>query len=337
MGPVRHQKLIRLLAFVVALDLFVGVGVLYVRGGPASAAGPTARTPRAGGQSPDAAALGIGAAPGEILSGIKFSKRRAAETGSTAPGTSGPAGRPPAPAGTGSSSSTSPRPAPTAGSSTSAPRAPAPTTGPAPTTSTRPLPTASTAPAAPPPGSTGPAGGGTAAPRRFTWVPLDDPAGDPVVDGTDRRKAENRVDIVRARVAYTPSLIVLNLETAQNTDPASDPQWRSPSTFQSWELDVDGDGKADFDVQYLFDGETVAAGVSRVGDGETDSVCEAEARYWSGGYAVGFDPACVGSPASFSYRAKMYFDTDPADADADVLTDTAPDGGLSRPVARQAE
>jgi hypothetical protein len=172
---------------------------------------------------------------------------------------------------------------------------------------------------------------------RVTWIPLDDTAGDPVVDGTGKRQGENRVDIVRTRAAYTPSIIALIVETAQNVNPTTDPGWRSSSTFQSWELDVNDDGKADFEVQYLFDEDTVAAGVSHVGDVETDSVCEAEAQYWSGGYAIAFDAACVGSPAAFSYRAKTYFDTDPANPDADVLIDTAPNGGLSRPVARQAE
>jgi hypothetical protein len=90
------------MALVVALDLFVGVAALYVRGGPASAAGPKARSSRAAGQSPEAAALGVGAAPGEIMSGMKFSKRQASEPGSTAAGKSGTSGP--------ASSSTSPGP-----------------------------------------------------------------------------------------------------------------------------------------------------------------------------------------------------------------------------------
>lgn len=333
MGPVRHRQLIRLLAFVVVLDLVVGVAALYTRGAPATAADSKARTSRAG--APDATA-GDGTAAGETPAGEKFSKRRASATGSTAPAAGGKTNGSSTPATSAPGSSTSRGSAPGTGSSTaSASRGTTSTTAPATTSSTVPAASSSTAPATTPPTTAAAA----PAPSRFTWIPLEDNAGDPVVEGTDKRRDEGRADIVRTQAAYTASLIALNVETAQNVDPTRDGKWRSSSTFQAWELDVDGDAKVDFEVQYLFHEEdgTVAAGVSRVGDVETDSVCEAQAQYWPGGYAIGFDPACVGSPAAFSYRAKMYFDTDPANADAEVLTDTAPNGGLSRPVTRQSD
>jgi hypothetical protein len=89
-------------------------------------------------------------------------------------------------------------------------------------------------------------------------------------------------------------------------------------------------------VQFAFSEGTPIGGVSRPGETDGFSECEAEAAYTSERYAVGFDPACVGLPASLSYRARINYDTDPQNEDAEVVTDVAPDGGWSRPLARPA-
>lgn len=46
------------------------------------------------------------------------------------------------------------------------------------------------------------------------------------------------------------------------------------------------------------------------------------------------DPACLGNPEAFSYRAALYYDTNPSDANADAVTDAAPNGGWSSSIAR---
>jgi hypothetical protein len=167
-------------------------------------------------------------------------------------------------------------------------------------------------------------------------VVVNDPAGDTVVDGSQKAKAEGRADLLQGRAIYHPEGIALTAQTAQRGDPSQDPSWASTSTFVSWELDTNGDSKPDFEVQFFLEDGIPVAGVSRVGDNVNNSVCDAGARYTAENYVVGIDPACFGSPAQFSYRVSLYYDTDPADEDADVLTDVTPNGGLSRPVARPA-
>jgi hypothetical protein len=51
---------------------------------------------------------------------------------------------------------------------------------------------------------------------------------------------------------------------------------------------------------------------------------------------VGVDPGCLGSPASLSYRASIYYGTDPKNENADVVTDVSPDGAMSGQVPRTA-
>jgi hypothetical protein len=167
-------------------------------------------------------------------------------------------------------------------------------------------------------------------------VVTDDPAGDTVVDGTGAPLANGHADIAQSRAANTTKGIIFAVKVAQPVDPTKDPNWTSGETFISWEVDTSGDGKPDFEVQYYLDAGKLVAGVSRPGDPNTDTACAAEAGYMSESYAVGIDPACLGSPASLSYRATIYYTTDPKNANADDITDVSPDGGMSRPVPRTA-
>ena len=157
-----------------------------------------------------------------------------------------------------------------------------------------------------------------------------------MAQGSGKAKPEPRADVVAAHVSYETGKIVFAVRIGQWVDPRQDPNWASDSTYVSWEIDTNGDGKPDYEVQYFLSEGTPVAGVSRAGDDTGDSVCNAEAGFANDGYAVALDPACFNGPASFSYRVTMNYDSDPKNENADVITDVAPDGGLSHPVARPA-
>ena len=217
------------------------------------------------------------------------------------------------------------------------------TTGPAPestTTTSRPAgatrTTSGTAPAAKP-ASAPAAATGTAAATPDAGRPgvLSDPAGDTFVDGSQKPVSESRADIVKAGAAYGPGGITFAMQVQRPTDPRTDERWAADSTYAQWSLDTNGDSAPDFEVQYFFvDEENLGGSVSRPSQ-EGEPVCEATAvAYSDDAYALTVDPACLGNPASFSFRATMFYDTNPADEDADVISDLAPNGGWSFPVAR---
>jgi hypothetical protein len=185
----------------------------------------------------------------------------------------------------------------------------------------------------PTPGTGTPVSPTSAAPEPG-WSAIDDPRGDTIVDGTTERRPNNRVDIVRSQATNQPRGIVLTAQPAEPADPTKDPNWTSDSSFVAWQLDTTGDGRPDFEVQFFVVDGSAAGFMTRVGDTSDEAFCDIEAGWVSNNYAVGFDPACVGSPATFSYRVTINYDSDPKNPDGDVLTDTAPDGGMSRPVAR---
>jgi hypothetical protein len=153
------------------------------------------------------------------------------------------------------------------------------------------------------------------------------------VDGTGEAKAEKKADIARSEGFYASNVIVLTVLTREPVDPSKDPHWQSDSSFVTWELDTNDDRVTDYEVQFAVSEGSLIAGVSRPGEADVLD-CEAEAIYSAERYGVGLDPACAGNPASLSYRVKTNYDTDPTNEDADVVTDLAPDGGWSRPLAR---
>lgn len=342
-GPVRKRQLIHLVAFLVALNLCVGVVALFASGGSVSATSREERTAQASDPLPlaDPAGVADGARQGGVLAGGYFRQRRGAgdnpsrragsDSGSAAPatrptGTPSPSstGRPTAATGRPSTSSSKPIGTSAPGRSTTSA-----TTG------------AATGPANPPaggggPASSAPAGRHNAPNGAVPKVVVDDRAGDTVVDGTGEPRADARADIVRSEAFYTSNAIIFTVQTGAPVDPSKDPNWESDSTFVTWELDTNDDGAVDYEVQFAFFEGAPIAGVSRPGDSDGESVCEAEAAYTAERYAVAVDPACAGLPASVSYRVTINYDTDPKNEDAAVVKDVAPDGGMSRPVARPA-
>jgi len=166
---------------------------------------------------------------------------------------------------------------------------------------------------------------------------LGDPAGDTFVDGTQDPIKEGRADIVRSRAVYEPDRITFVVQVDEPSDPSKDERWASDSTFAKWEIDSNGDGTADFDVQYYIAQGTYGGAVSKLGGAEPEIVCEVgTATHGPEGYSVTIPAHCLGDPASFQYRVTMYYDTNPQDENADVASDVAPNGGLSVPISRGA-
>jgi len=361
-GPVR-QKIIQTLAFVVAIDMAIGVVAVYARNDRGTTVTAAASLSQSGIGTP-AGAAGTGG-DGGILAGAQFRNRRGSNT--PADGTAASAPQTSVTSGQTSSSSTATAPAAGGqrGTSTSAGRG-APAAGRSTTNSTRPASPAPGDPGAPPttsgpgatvtteppvetdpvdPGPAGPAPTPTTATTATTRpkapsgpktpkLAIDDRAGDPVIEGTTTPASQPRADLVQTQANYTAKALLLTAKTVDTVQPKDDPRWLSDSTFVSWELDTNGDGGIDYEVQFFFADGGLVAGVSRPGDADSQSVCAAEAGQTADGYTVGIDPGCLGNPASFNYRVTTYYDTDPANENADVITDVTPDGGLSRPVSR---
>ena len=163
---------------------------------------------------------------------------------------------------------------------------------------------------------------------------MGDATGDTVVDSSNAPQANARADIVESRATNTTKAIGFGVKVADPVEPARDPNWNSATTFVLWEIDTSGDDKADFEVEYFLEGGKLIAGVNRVTANGRQAACEAEAGYMSESYVVGIDPACLGSPASLSYRASVYYGVDPNNVNADSITDVTPDGGMSAPLRR---
>ena len=318
-----------------------GTGSTGVTSGGASEAAAGGPPSTGGSQS---ATTGSPASAGSSP-GSRVGSRPGGPSTPTGGGSSSSAGRPASPATGPATSPTDGGPTTSTGDGASSPGDAAtsstPDTATAPTTGS-PKPTGGA-----PAGGTGsgtspsPSGGGspTGTPPsgpRVTTVTVDDRSGDTVVDGTGKPVAVGRADIVRAQADYTAKAIVLAAQVAQPVDPRQDPNWVSDSTYLSWELDTNGDGVPDYEVQYYLASGAPVANVSRAGDTTNTSLCPAEAGYTADGYTAAVDPACLGGPASVSFRVTMFYDTDPKNPNGDVATDVAPDGGLSRPVARPA-
>jgi hypothetical protein len=295
-GPDRHRYLINVLATVVALNVMVGLVAVYAR-----SAGLTG-----GWDHEPVAAETI--QKGSILAGGNFTERRTStEAPTSTTTTEAPTTTTTAEAATTSTSAKVPKPVSTTATAATAPRR----------TRTRDRTAAAAAPAP------------RTASRQERARSLDDPAGDTFVDQTDAPLAESRADIVRAGAAFGPGGIAFHTQVERPTDPRHDERWAGNSTFALWQVDTNGDTIADYEIRYfLADAHNVGGYVSR--PGEDAALCSvSSATYTSDLYGVTVDPACLGNPTSFTFRASMYYETNPDDASATIATDTAPDKGWS--------
>jgi hypothetical protein len=371
-GAVRHRQLIQLLATFVALDMAVGVVALSARRGGRDGVRITLVAGSVGIPLNDKTGTGILA--GANLKERRGPTKDAGSSGSleaapptrpsapsvttgaptrvttpeppatsTSAGSQGTAASGAAPGGAATTSSSrsgsaSPsrggsattRPSPVTTMATTRPPGSSSTTrsGPASSTTTVTRPSSTTAPAgattttSQPPAAGRPPGDGA----------LTDPAGDTFVDGTGKAIKEPRADIVGAGAAYRSGFIAFVMQVQQPVDPRTDARWAADSTFAVWSVDTSGDGQPEFDIQYYAVDGQLGGVVSR--PDSTDVLCGIEGAYGTEGYAAIADPACLGHPASFSYRVTLYYDTNPKDSNADVASDVTPNGGMSFPVAR---
>ena len=346
MGAVRHRQLIQGLAMFVALDMAVGVVALSARRDGRHNVRTTLVAGSVGIPINDRTGTGI-------LAGARLKKRgglknvagsgrsleAAPVTGTSA--TSATTGPPATSPGETATSTTGPKmsvtPAPPRSSpqgTTATTRAPAsaPTTGPGATSSTiattRPPATATTRPAGATPTTTQPPAAGGSRPE----VTLTDPAGDTNVDGTSNTINEPRADIVRAGAAFRSGFLAFAMQVQQPVDPRTDERWAGDATFALFSVDTNGDGTPDFDIQYsVFEGE-LGGVVTK--PGSADALCDIEGGYGPEGYSAIVDPACLGNPASVTFRAALYYDTNPKDDNADVASDVSPNGGMSFPITK---
>ena len=367
MAPLR-QKLIHVLASIVAIDLAVAGVVIDARSGSASAASSSAlKAP----VSTDGFVT-PGAGVGGILGPAQFRHRRG--SGSTTVTTAAPAGSSEQaaglpPADSTSSSSTTGAPAPTG--TTTRPRSTggSGSTGGGRTTNpsgggNQPAPAGATSNPGTPAGDghvsdPGPSGdqtvttnppAGTTTPTSApgsvqpTGTPpakgpatrtLTDRTGDTVADGTTTPMAQPQADIVKATSDWNAKALVFAVQVAQPVNPGQDKNWASDSTYITWDLDTTGDGAPDFEIQYYFDSKSgLLADVSKYGDTSGTSACAGEAGYTADGYTVAIDPACIGNPATVTFRATTYYDPNPTDPNGNLASDTTPDGGMSGPVSK---
>jgi hypothetical protein len=134
-----------------------------------------------------------------------------------------------------------------------------------------------------------------------------------------------RGDIVAAGVGLDSSTVFVAVSTVLFSTPGSTP-WRVGTTGILWELDVQGDGSADYEVFYLAPNGTPSLAVRRSSTGA--SLCTGVALYdaATSTYYGGFVPSCIGSPSRVYWRAFMAF------TDAGLSsTDYAPNAGWAGP------
>jgi hypothetical protein len=181
--------------------------------------------------------------------------------------------------------------------------------------------------------ATGLLGGVLLASASLAAAPVEDPAADTIDDTTQGPLAEARADIVSTSADYRADAITLTVRTRQANDPLGDANWASEYSFVEWVLDVTGDSRPDHSVQYYVkDGRH--AGEIRPIDGDELACTPKSSGYDpTSGFTVQFEPKCVGSPASFSYQAALFYDTAAADENAPAASDMVPDRGFAGPVA----
>jgi hypothetical protein len=164
---------------------------------------------------------------------------------------------------------------------------------------------------------------------------LSDPAGDPVDADTGDKVAEPRADITGASVEYAKDRVIFRLQVSQPTDPKTDPGWPQEASTAAWGIDVDNDQQPDYlAALYIVDQQGQPEGeVASLREDKPS--CDANVRFnGAQGYEIDFDPACIGSPASFSWGAVMSYDTDPQGGEKPVALDVVPDGdALAGPVS----
>jgi hypothetical protein len=164
-----------------------------------------------------------------------------------------------------------------------------------------------------------------------------DPGGDTVTETVEDPITVPAADIVATSADVRPEGLVLSLRVAKPADPLVDPNWASFDSTVTWTLDVDGNGKRDFRVDYSVDDETkrLSAELKRYGSGPRpgDECARPSAYGTDAGYAVVVDLTCLGNPAAVSYQVQTSYNTNVTDDSADVAVDHSPDEGWTGPIS----
>ncbi len=166
---------------------------------------------------------------------------------------------------------------------------------------------------------------------------VNDPKGD-VKNDEGGAAAQPEADIVTAGAENRGSDVVFTLLVDRPTDPATTKNWEGGATVAAWGVDTTGDNTPEYLVAFgRGDNGQLAVQVARVDDqGGSAAPCAGTASLGPQGEFVATVPTgCLGDPASFRYAAAMAWDTDPANAEAPAVGDSAPDGDdLAGPVAK---
>lgn len=176
------------------------------------------------------------------------------------------------------------------------------------------------------------------APAGAAVATVKDVAGDTVTESVEEPISAPRADIVETGAESRPDGITLSFRVNEFADPVTDPNWagEDANSYATWNLDVNGDGKRDFEIEYSIDSETRALAGFLYRFGTTfrppDGCDPATSFSAASGYTVVIDPKCLGNPAAFTYRVAVTYNTNFKEASADVATDVSPDQGWSGPV-----
>lgn len=166
---------------------------------------------------------------------------------------------------------------------------------------------------------------------------LTDPVGDVINRETNDKLQSTPTDIVAVTVDSGAQGIVLTFKTQEAADPVTSPNWASPNTFVSWQIDANGDGKVDNLIRYSLDRDTAGRIVGDLthwaGPGQPAKHCDVPATYNpTTGYTLTVAPDCMGTPAAISYRVQLTYDTNPGGTKPPLAFDVVPDQGLAGPV-----
>ena len=167
---------------------------------------------------------------------------------------------------------------------------------------------------------------------------LTDRQGDTVDDGTGKPMDVPEADILKSWISADANGILVGMQVRKPTDPSAHPAWVDGDTIAEWDLDVNGDSKPDYTVEFSNDDGKVTGEVSRADAAdEAPALCSASKLSYKAqeGYTVTIDPVCVGSPSSVAYQASFTYDTNPSAENSTDAADDCPDEGMSPPVARK--
>ncbi|HEV3364588.1 MAG TPA: hypothetical protein VG795_10720 [Acidimicrobiia bacterium] len=166
---------------------------------------------------------------------------------------------------------------------------------------------------------------------------VEDPKGD-VKNDEGAAATQPEADIVIAGAENRGSDVVFTILVDRPTDPKTTKNWEGGATVAAWGVETSGDDTPDYLVAFgRGDNGELAVQAAKLDDqAGTATPCAGTAGLGPRGEFVATVPVgCLGDPASFRYAAAMAWDTDPSNAEAPAVGDSAPDNEkLAGPVTR---